>query len=598
MKRLGLPLLLSFVLLGAALPTTGAAAKPSPALSEQSLEAIFAMQHPRGLNRFVRAVSDPASERYREYASVESLLDRFGAPKQQSQRVLRWLARRGLHGTVAPTGTFVTATVPRERAAALAQLGGGAQASNQSRLDVHVPSGLRGAVSGVALLNTKPETTADAAASRPREPLAATSKDGYSSILPHSGTAAGCPEGSSGGPGAPFFPFTPNQYLTAYGHSALHGKGLRGQGQTVAVVEIDGFRHSDIVAFDNCFGVKTPPIRVIPSPPLKKPLPPSDETTLDLEMLTVAAPMLDRILVYEGSEAPGGIALTAASALGSAGNQPDVISISLGICEPEFSGSLALRGVYDDIFAIAAGAGISTLVSAGDTGSSGCRTDNQKEETTALPVRAVSLPSSSPYVTAVGGTNLELTKQNRIKREIVWNDLPIQPGGGGGGGSIVSPRRPWWQAGIKRYGAGRIVPDIAALADIYPGYAYYCTATPCDGLAGTIPGWKSIGGTSAAAPLMAAGVALVNQYAAKRGQPALGFLNPLLYRLGAVSKTRSGAFNDVTVGNNDLGKALSPEAGGGRPLGCCPARKGYDWASGWGSLKLPGFAKLAIAAGS
>jgi subtilase family serine protease len=598
MKRLGSPLLVLLALLAVALPAT-AAAKPSPALSEQSLEAIFAIQHPRGLNRFVRAVSDPSSERYRDYASVEALVERFGASQQKRKQVLHWLARRGLRGTVGPTGTFVTAPLPRDRAAALLSPSGGARLSSLVRLDARVPAGLRGAVTGVAVVDTTPETTASLAAAQPRVPLATTKKKGgYSSVLPHSGTAAGCPQGSSGGPGAPFIPFTPNQYLTAYGHSALHGKGLRGQGQTIAVVEIDGFRHSDIVAFDRCFGVKTPPIRTIPVQPLKKPLPPSDETTLDLEMLTVAAPKLDRILVYEGSEAPGGIALTAASALGSPGNRPDVISISLGICEPELSGSLALRGVFDDIFAIAAGAGISTLVSAGDTGSSGCRTDNQKEETTALPVRAVSLPSSSPYVTAVGGTNLELTKQNRIKREIVWNDLPIQPGGGGGGGSIVSPRRPWWQAGIKRYGAGRIVPDIAALADIYPGYAYYCTATPCDDLAGTIPGWKSIGGTSAAAPLMAAGVALANQYAAKRGQPSLGFLNPLLYRLGADGQTRADAFNDVTVGNNDLGKALPPEAGGGRPLGCCPARKGYDWASGWGSLKLPGFAKLASAAGS
>lgn len=600
MKRLGLPLLLlSLVLFGAALPATGAAAEPSPALPEQSLEAIFAMQHPRGLNRFVRAVSDPTSGRYREYASVGSLVDRFGASEQKRKQVLRWLERRGLQGTVSPTGTFVTAPVPRDRVAALVPVSGGARISSPARLDARVPVGLRDAVTGVAVVGTRPETTTSLAAAQPRLPLAATKKQGdYSSILAHSGTAAGCPEGSSGGPGAPFQPFTPNQYLNAYGHTALHGKGLRGQGQTVAVVEIDGFRHSDVVAFDKCFGVKTPPIRTIPVQPLKKPLPPGDETTLDLEMLTVAAPKLDRILVYEGSEAPGGIALTAASALGSPGNRPDVISISLGICEPELSGSLALRGVYDDIFAIAAGAGISTLVSAGDTGSSGCRTDNQKEETTALPVRAVSLPSSSPYVTAVGGTNLELTWENRIKREIVWNDLPIQPGGGGGGGSLLSPRRPWWQAAIKRYGAGRIVPDIAALADIYPGYAYYCTATPCAHLAGTVPGWKSIGGTSAAAPLMAAGVALANQYVAGRGQPSLGFLNPLLYRLGADGKTRAGAFNDVTVGNNDLGKALPPEAGGGRPLGCCPARAGYDWASGWGSLKLPGFVKLANAAGS
>ena len=118
MKRLGSPLLVLLALLAVALPAT-AAAKPSPALPEQSLEAIFAIQHPRGLNRFVRAVSDPSSKHYREYASVESLVDRFGASQQKRKQVLRWLARRGLHGTVAPTGTFVTAAVPRDRAAAL-----------------------------------------------------------------------------------------------------------------------------------------------------------------------------------------------------------------------------------------------------------------------------------------------------------------------------------------------------------------------------------------------------------------------------------------------------------------------------------------------
>ncbi len=591
-----LPLIL-LACAGLLLPAgAAAAAKAGPALSEPAVEALFLLRHPRGLNRFVRAVSDPASPSYRDYASVGTLIRRFGASKETRNKTLGWLARRGLRGTVAPTGAYVTAVLPRRSAARLLPGVDGAQASGPGGLAPAVPAPLRGAVTRVALLSTRPAAIDNAIAARRPDLAAKPKKKGYSSIMAHSGTAGGCAAGSSGGPGPPLEPFTPNQYLTAYGLSAMQAKGLRGQGQTIAVVEIDGFRHSDIAAFDKCFGVKTPPIRVVPTA-IKKPLPPSDETTLDLEMLTVGAPKVDRILVYEGLESQGGIALTAGSALGSPGHRPDVISISLGVCEPEYSGSLVLKSIYDNVFAIAAGAGISTLVSSGDTGSSGCRIQNGEEETTAQPLRAVSLPSSSPYVTAVGGTNLKLSKRNRIEEEVVWNDLPIQPGGGGGGASIVSPRRPWWQAGIHRYGAGRIVPDIAALADIYPGFAYFCTAKPCAGLPQTVPGWTSIGGTSAAAPLMASGVALANQYAAKHGQRPLGFLNPLLYRLGASAKTRAGAFTDVTRGNNDLGRLLPPEAGGGHPLGCCHARVGYDWASGWGSLKIPGFAKLAAAAG-
>ncbi len=65
---------------------------------------------------------------------------------------------------------------------------------------------------------------------------------------------------------------------------------------------------------------------------------------------------------------------------------------------------------------------------------------------------------------------------------------------------------------------------------------------------------------------MASGVALADQFAAKHGQRPLGFLNPLLYELGAAGKTRREVFRDVTRGNDDLGTLLPKEVGGGHPL--------------------------------
>jgi len=595
MKRLGLPTLaIALATLAFLAPASTASAAKGPSLSPRGIEALFLLKHPRGLNRFVRAVSDPASPRYRDYWSVQRLVARYGAKPQTRRRVLRWLAARGLEGEVGATGTFVTAKLPARRAARLLPRAAGASAAGAIGNGRVVPRALRGAVAGVQLLDRTPlasggpvEQGATAGASAAKKPL-------YGSVLPHSGTSGGCPAGSSGAVEPGFEPFTPNQFLTAYGHEAMHARGLRGKGQTIALVEIDGFRRSDIVEYDRCFGVNTPKIRTIPVGP-SKPLPPGPETTLDLEVLTVAAPKVDRILVYEGYSSAPGIGLTAAAALGSPGHRPDVVSISLGICEPELSGQIGARKVLDNVFAVAAGAGISVLVATGDTGASGCRTSTPEGETTALPLRAVAVPASSPYVTAVGGTNLALSRKNRIRQEVVWNDQPFLVGGGTGGASILW-RRPWWQAPIKRYGDARIVPDIAALGDVAPGYAYFCTAAECESPPGAIPGWSSIGGTSAATPLMAAGVALANEYAQRRRQPTLGFLNPLLYRLGMPAKTRRGAFTDVTVGNNDVGRMLPPEAGGGLPLGCCQARSGYDWASGWGSLKVLGFAKLAAGA--
>ncbi len=594
-----LPLLLLACAAAALTPTAAAAAKGQIGLGEQQVEALVELSHPRGLNRFVRAVSDPTSPRYRQYASVEDLVARFGAKQATRARVLSWLAGHGLHGTVSPTGMEVYAKMTAAQAQRLLPRPAGAVASGAA-VGSRVPAALRGAAQRISVLGTesavarRPGPAADsgaatASAAKPALP--------YDSILRHSGAAGGCAAGRNAGDEPGYEPFTPNQFLTAYGHARLHAMGIRGEGQTAAVVETGGFKHSDIVTFDRCFGVKTPPIKAVPVLGSKL-LPPEDETTLDLSLLSVAAPGLDKIYVYEGSESNQAVVLTAATALGSPGHRPDVISISLGVCESQLGANLSVRDAFDNVFALAAGAGISVLVSAGDQGSSGCRTENlENGETTAVPLLAVSLPASSPYVTAVGGTNLSLSKQNRIKREIVWNDSALIPWGGGGGGSLITPRTPWWQAAIHRYGPGRKVPDLAALADRFPGYPLYCTAASCEPSSDPVFGWGVVGGTSAAAPLMAAGVALANQYAAKLGKADLGFLNPLLYRLGADGKTRKGAFNDVVTGNNDIGRRLAPGAGGGRPLGCCKAKSGYDWASGWGSLKVSGFAKLAAAAG-
>jgi kumamolisin len=92
----------------------------------------------------------------------------------------------------------------------------------------------------------------------------------------------------------------------------------------------------------------------------------------------------------------------------------------------------------------------------------------------------------------------------------------------------------------------RQVPDIAASADPLTGYRIYdstdssCTGEEC---------WVAIGGTSASTPLWASLITLANQRAASNGKPTLGFINPMVYKMGAGS-TLQGAFHDVTVGGN------------------------------------------------
>jgi kumamolisin len=104
-------------------------------------------------------------------------------------------------------------------------------------------------------------------------------------------------------------------------------------------------------------------------------------------------------------------------------------------------------------------------------------------------------------------------------------------------------------------GNGRGLPDLAGNADENTGYN-----VRVDGV-DTV-----IGGTSAVAPLTAGLIALINE---KLGS-SVGYLNPVLY--GTVAK--SGAFHDITEGNNDMTGLV-----GGYKAG-----PGWDPCSGFGSL--------------
>jgi len=130
---------------------------------------------------------------------------------------------------------------------------------------------------------------------------------------------------------------------------------------------------------------------------------------------------------------------------------------------------------------------------------------------------------------------------------------------------------PSWQTGIvppsvnPGQHVGRGVPDVCGDADPATGYQIFY------GGKGNV-----VGGTSAVAPLWAGLLARINQ---KLGTP-VGYFNPLLYsKLG-----NSGAFRDITKGNNDTTGNI-----GGYSAG-----PGWDACTGWGS---PRGAALLLAFG-
>ncbi|OKI99218.1 S53 family peptidase [Kitasatospora sp. CB01950] len=242
------------------------------------------------------------------------------------------------------------------------------------------------------------------------------------------------------------------------------------------------------------------------------------ETALDLAMVSAIAPRA-RILLVEADSASVsdlGTAVNTAVSLGA-----KYVSISWGASESVNSATYDSR--YFDH------PGVAIAVASGDGG------------------YGVIFPASSPHVTAVGGTSLRRDTSARGWAESVWSTSATE---GAGSGCSTRLPKPTWQTdtGCTR----RTVADVAAVADPQTGVAVYQT------YGGS--GWYTYGGTSAAAPIIAATYALA-------GAPTAGS------RPASFPYAHPAALNDVVTGATATC----------RPAYLCTAEKGYDGPTGLGT---------------
>src|SRR5205085_3315774 len=140
-----------------------------------------------------------------------------------------------------------------------------------------------------------------------------------------------------------------------------------------------------------------------------------------------------------------------------------------GVCESRFTRNQLQLG--SRFLIEAAGLGITTLAASGDLGFQGCFINKA----------GAMFPSSSPYATSVGGTDLTLTPGNQIADQIVWSTFATQPAQGIGsrGGPSTVWRRPSFQQApgigpqLQRGTPTRLSPDVAAMASFVPGLAVF-----------------------------------------------------------------------------------------------------------------------------
>ena len=327
-------------------------------------------------------------------------------------------------------------------------------------------------------------------------------------------------------------------YLASDIRAAYYGgTALTGAGQTVALLEYDGYLLSDVnKTFSSAGQSYSVPIKnVLLDGETGKPNSGSDvEDVADIVQVIGMAPGLSQVRVYIGNV---DIDILNAIASDDLANQ---ISISWSWVPDD--------PATDNIFFMEfAAQGQSVFVASGDTGSYD-------------PLWSNFYPAESDFVTAVGGTDLVTSSPGGP-----WASETAWTGSGGG----ISPDRmpiPSWQSKIANSSnqastALRNVPDVAMESE----FDYACNMGEC----GT---WA---GTSFAAPRWAGFMALVNQQNANAGNPSEGFLNPALYAIGKGSGYGT-EFHDIVVGNNNYEND------------CCGwpyynAVPGYDLVTGWGS---------------
>jgi subtilase family serine protease len=345
---------------------------------------------------------------------------------------------------------------------------------------------------------------------------------------------------------AQFVSYTPKELQDHYGLTSLIGQGTDGRGQTIALLEAFGYANAeaDANAAASVFGL--PPLTadnfkvVYPEGP---PLNPNAaelvgwnfEIALDIQAAHAIAPGAKIIEVASaGQDNEDQIASLEYILRHRLAN---IVSCSWENDAEIISGA-AEELAFNSVLQRMAAAGISVQFSSGDSGDLGLGS----------PVGAVSVPSNSPYATAVGGTSIlndplggaDIVTGWGTNVELLEDTLqvfnpPLAFGffGGAGGGESQFYAKPSWQSSLP--GTGRQVPDVSALADPLTGFPIVVTSN------GTQLALAGVGGTSLAAPIFSAIWSLAQQY----NHENLGFAAP------AIARLKQGQITDV-VDTSDL----------------------------------------------
>jgi subtilase family serine protease len=581
-----------------------------------SVDVALALQNPAGLEQYAQAVSEPSSPSYRQFLTPAEIGSRFGASSANVTMVARYFESYGLHA-----GTW-----PQHLSLSIS----GSQGALERALGTALGTYAAGS------------TTFLGPASTPHfaQPLPVTgitrlvgAKRSFRTLIPPNGgaiTASG---------------YVPQQIRNAFDYSGAYGAGVDGAGITVGIVGTGPIAAADVPAYGTMFatnvatvaqvdvtdqgviapGIENPPDTGFRAPPpvtapcggsLPTCNPEDFEAQTDTEAVASLAPG-SNVLFYLGystgycidsngnlTAAPCATGTTPYPLIGLdvsddeiqqaiADDRVDVLSLSFGGPEQaaagyEFDAADPTKGLGPEEFAALTAEGVAVFASSGDAGAEGCQ---RPVYDPAIDQPCVSYPATDPNVTSVGGVNAPLTTFGALTGPLTGWGLATGRGSGASGGGVsryFSQTLTPWQAGLPGViGTDRNQPDLSLLGDPETGMAVLVDAPFTEQV-------ESIGGTSVAAPEMAAMWSLVLEACAQSASCAtakgakpyrLGNAAPLLYALYAkgstILPTYAETFYDVVYGDNQQAPASPGPTSSPLDPGY-DAGRGYDLVTGLG----------------
>ncbi len=531
---------------------------------------------PKGLDSYAQAVSAPGNAQYRKFLTPQQFNQRFGTTKQQVAAVTNWIRSSGLYVDLAGSNSHylhVTGHLDKAKKAFGTDFRNYAAQGTVARApesNATIPTSAASSVLTITGLDTgKHLRTHSAATLPPPEPnyyVAQPCAQYYGQkIANDKPTAYGKhqPRAMCG--------LLPRQLRGAYGATQ---SGLTGKGATVAIV--DAYAAPKMEEVSNTFSKKYGD-KPFAKGQYREDLPADfdlidecgaagwyGEEALDVTAVHAMAPKANVVYVAGQNCADG---LDGALTRIVDNHLADIVSNSWGDLSEHYT--QAMTDAEESIFKQGAIEGIGFYFSTGDCGYEVPGTPCQaRYGDFGSTHRQTDMPTSDPWVTAVGGTSLAVGAHNDYKFEADWNvqydklaadgkswsspppgQYPSTYSAGGGGGTTSQFTQPGYQRGVVPNSLStnlpdgttakqpmRTIPDISAVADSGTGIRYPAWSQLPDGSFGYAE--SRVGGTSLACPIIAGLQALAQQ---AQGRQPIGFANPSIYQ-----RAGQHVYHDVT----------------------------------------------------